>query len=193
MPLLDALVVVTAVTASNIASDLAARYFVYSKPELHKAAGEAEVLGAQIALLEARGAGAKKAEAQLVQLRRARSNVLARTTGAALPATFATTAVLLGTIWVLSTVFAGVVFARLPFEPTDMLSIRAMLRRGLDDATSHPRDVGYMFFFIMANMLSRLVISKVAPNLNGAPKGVGPGAGGPNIMDQLKEAMGKKD
>ncbi len=69
-----------------------------------------------------------------------------------------------------------------------------MFQRSLPDdvAAANPRAASYLFVFMMSNGLSRWIISKVAPDLSGAPKGAAAG-GFQGLMDQLKSQMDAKN
>lgn len=137
------------------------------------------------------GGGGKKAAQHLAQVEQEVSNLKAAHGFKTMPAQVANMVVMISAIYILSTIFDGVVVARLPFEPVDTLGIRGFFHRGLKGEDYY--EAGYLGFYILGNMLSRFAITKVAPNLSGAPKSVTAAAGNPfaALAEQWKENMEK--
>jgi hypothetical protein len=81
----------------------------------------------------------------------------------------------IGLYWVLSTLFDGVVFVRLPFEP--IAWFRAMTHRGLPGEDY--RQAGFLFFFALANLGLRPVLAKLLGGSGGAGMGGFGGKGDP--------------
>jgi hypothetical protein len=103
--------------------------------------------------------------------------------GSTMYATVLNAVVFISFIWTLGTIYEGVVVARLPFEPTEYLGIRSMFHRTLQGEDF--REAGYFFPFMLSNMLSRFLITKFLPNLNGAPEGVKV----KGLQEQIQETM----
>jgi hypothetical protein len=89
----------------------------------------------------------------------------------------------IGLYWVLSTLFAGVVFVRLPFEP--IAWFKAMTHRGLPGEDF--REAGFLFFFVLCNMGLRPVVSKLMGG-SGSPAG-GMGFGGKGMQDPFSAML----
>lgn len=92
--------------------------------------------------------------------------------------------------WVLSSYFAGVVMARLPFAPVAFFS--AMMHRGLPG--SDLRECNFLGVFALTNMLLRPIVARAFGNKAGAAgmPGMGAaGAGGDDAWSQLFGAAAK--
>lgn len=160
---------------------------MYNRSSVKTAIEEVQRQQRQMKAIEAKNG--KDKEKDLRNIKTQLTNATAKQGMAVLPATFITTILTLITVYTLSTIYADQVLGTVPFEPLDYLGIRTMFRRGLPENDTNPSHVGYLFFFIMGNTLSRFVITKFFPGLSGAPANLTQNMGIEGVFKQLQERM----
>ncbi|KAI9178961.1 Calcium load-activated calcium channel [Blastocladiella emersonii ATCC 22665] len=161
-------------------SEAAQWYLVRRQPKYQEIKKRSADVAAQFEVFKAKANPTKKGTSQQIKIYETKLSELQRGgSGFQMRGALASVLILVLAYTQLNTLFEGVVVAKLPFEPFQL--IRGMTHKGLPD-TSDPRECSATFIYILTNVVIRYAAGLVFPKTK---------VHGPSIWEQAVKLADK--